>query len=161
MAKAAQELGVSRPVVSRSISDLEHLLGVPLFDRMPQGLVPTPYGEALLQRSFAVVDDLRQSVLEIENLNLAPPEQWADIKVDEVQLDERDKAATLVHEEYRDDRYVAALKLSRGEAKLFYLVRAVTPGTYTVPPPQLEDMYRPELRAIGKTWPDTITVVQP
>ena len=45
--------------------------------------------------------------------------------------------------------------------KLFYLVRAVTPGTYTVPPPQLEDMYRPELRAIGKTRPETIKVVQP
>ena len=65
------------------------------------------------------------------------------------------------HEEYRDDRYLAALKLEGGEAKLFYLVRAVTPGTYVVPPPQLEDMYRPELRAIGKVSPESIRVVQP
>ena len=109
----------------------------------------------------ALLLDLLPAGLEIENLNLSPPEQWADIKVDGVSLDERANAATLVHEEYRDDRYVAALKLDGGEAKLFYLVRAVTPGTYTVPPPQLEDMYRPQLRAIGKVSPETITVVQP
>ena len=63
--------------------------------------------------------------------------------------------------EYRDDRYVAALKLEGGQARLFYLVRAVTPGTYVVPPPQLEDMYRPQLRAVGKTPFDTIKVVPP
>jgi DNA-binding transcriptional LysR family regulator len=68
MAKAAQELGVSRPVVSRSIAELEQLLQAQLFDRTPQGLVPTRYGEALLRRSFAIFDDLRQSVLEIERL---------------------------------------------------------------------------------------------
>ena len=39
--------------------------------------------------------------------------------------------ANLLHEEYRDDRYVAAMNSDGGEAKLFYLVRAVTPGTYT------------------------------
>jgi uncharacterized protein YfaS (alpha-2-macroglobulin family) len=109
----------------------------------------------------ALVVDLLPAGLEIENLNLTPPEQWADIKIDDVALDERSEAATLVHEEYRDDRYVAALKLSGDNAKLFYLVRAVTPGTYVVPPPQLEDMYRPELRAIGKAAFETIKVVQP
>ena len=78
-----------------------------------------------------------------------------------VELSGRASAANLLHEEYRDDRYVAALKLEGSEARLFYLVRAVTPGTYTVPPPQVEDMYRPELRAVGKTPVESITVVQP
>ncbi len=109
----------------------------------------------------ALLVDLLPAGLEIENLNLTPAEQWANIKVDGVSLDERGRAAELVHEEYRDDRYVAALKLSYGTAKLFYLVRAVTPGTYVVPPPQIEDMYRPQLRAVGKTYPETITVVKP
>jgi uncharacterized protein YfaS (alpha-2-macroglobulin family) len=109
----------------------------------------------------ALLVDLLPAGLEVENLNLTPPEQWADIAVDGVSLDDRGSAATLVHEEYRDDRYVAALKLEGGAAKLFYLVRAVTPGNYVVPPPQLEDMYRPELRAIGKVSPETIRVVQP
>ncbi|CAI3793053.1 Alpha-2-macroglobulin [Pseudomonas sp. MM223] len=58
--------------------------------------------------------------------------------------------ASVVHQEYRDDRYVAALKLdSYGTTHLLYLARAVTPGTYRVPPPQVESMYRPNLQAIG------------
>ncbi|MEO8159943.1 MAG: alpha-2-macroglobulin [Arenimonas sp.] len=117
--------------------------------------------ETSLSMPDALLVDLLPAGLEVENLNLTPPEQWADIEVDGVALDERASAANLVHEEYRDDRYVAALKLEGGEAKLFYLVRAVTPGTYVVPPPQLEDMYRPELRAVGKVSPETIRVVQP
>jgi len=105
--------------------------------------------------------DLLPAGLEVENLNLTPAEQWADISVDGVSLSDRANQATIVHEEYRDDRYVAALKLSYGPAKVYYLVRAVTPGTYVVPPPQIEDMYRPEVRAIGRTPVETITVVQP
>ena len=43
---------------------------------------------------------------------------------------------------------------------LFFLVRAVTPGTYQIPPPLVEDMYRPETRAIGRSLP-AIEVVAP
>ncbi|KXU81389.1 alpha-2-macroglobulin [Aeromonas enteropelogenes] len=57
----------------------------------------------------------------------------------------------LKHQEYRDDRYTAALDLSEGSnQQLVYLMRAVTPGRYQVPPTQVEDMYRPELRAVGE-----------
>src|SRR5262245_7910596 len=48
MAKAAVQLGVSQPAVSEVISDLEHALGVRLFDRSTQGVEPTMYGNALL-----------------------------------------------------------------------------------------------------------------
>jgi DNA-binding transcriptional LysR family regulator len=41
---------------------------VPLFDRSPQGVEPTLYGRALLKRSLAIFDELRQSVEEIEFL---------------------------------------------------------------------------------------------
>jgi DNA-binding transcriptional LysR family regulator len=68
MAKAAEHLSISRPVVSKTITDLEHILGVPLFDRTPQGVEPTAYGRALSARSIAVFDELRQSVKEIEFL---------------------------------------------------------------------------------------------
>ena len=52
-------------------------------------------------------------------------------------MSERGDQAQLRHEEYRDDRYVAALRLDQGDtARLYYLVRAVTPGSHTVPPPQ-------------------------
>ncbi len=68
MAKAAEELAVSRPVVSRAIADLEHVLGVPLFDRMPSGITPTRYGRELISRGFTVFDELRQSIQAIEQL---------------------------------------------------------------------------------------------
>src|SRR5262245_12425754 len=68
MAKAAEQLAISRPVVSKTIADLERTLGVHLLDRTPKGVEPTIYGRALLKRSLAVFDELRQSVKEIEFL---------------------------------------------------------------------------------------------
>jgi uncharacterized protein YfaS (alpha-2-macroglobulin family) len=40
-------------------------------------------------------------------------------------------------------------------------VRAVSPGTFLVPPPQVEDMYRPEVRGVGTSVPERIVVVEP
>ncbi len=68
MATAAHRLAISRPVVSKTISQLEHTLGVPLFDRSPQGVEPTLYGRALQKRGVAIFDELRQSVKELEFL---------------------------------------------------------------------------------------------
>ena len=68
MAKAAVQLGVSQPAVSEVIADLEHALGVRLLDRSSQGVEPTIYGNALLKRSVAVFDELKQSVKDIEYL---------------------------------------------------------------------------------------------
>src|SRR5215510_3235216 len=68
MAKAAERLAISRPVVSKTIADLEHTLGVPLFDRSPQGVELTLYGRVLLKRGIAIFDELQQSVKEIEFL---------------------------------------------------------------------------------------------
>ena len=56
--------------------------------------------------------------------------------------------------EARDDRFVAAIDLRRfaerpdtGTFRLAYVVRAVTPGRYTMPGAVIEDMYRPGLFA--------------
>jgi len=62
MAKAAVQLGVSQPAVSEVIADLEHALGVRLLDRSSQGVEPTMYGDALLKRSIAVFDELKQGI---------------------------------------------------------------------------------------------------
>ena len=89
----------------------------------------------------ALVTDLLPAGLEIENFNLGDAKQWAGVVIDGIELANRDRASEVKHEEFRDDRYAAALALTRGDtARLFYLVRAVTPGTYTVPPPLVEDM---------------------
>ena len=69
MAKAASALAVSHPVVSRSISDLEHTLGVRLLERNPRGVELTECGRAMLNRSHAAFDELRQGVKDIEFLS--------------------------------------------------------------------------------------------
>ena len=66
MAKAADRLSVSHPVVSKTISDLEDTLGVRLFDRRAQGVEPTSYGHVLLRRGLSVFDELRQGLKELE-----------------------------------------------------------------------------------------------
>jgi DNA-binding transcriptional LysR family regulator len=66
MAKAAQQLGVSQPAISEIIADLEHALRVRLLDRQPQGVEPTMYGNAVLKRSIAVFDELKQSIRDVE-----------------------------------------------------------------------------------------------
>ncbi len=47
--RAADALYVSQPAVSRTLAEIETGLGLRLFDRTPAGLVPTPYGERLIE----------------------------------------------------------------------------------------------------------------
>jgi DNA-binding transcriptional LysR family regulator len=68
MGRAAAQLAISPPAISKAITDLEHVLGVRLFDRSRQGVEPTQYGSALLKWSTAVFDDLKQGVEEIDTL---------------------------------------------------------------------------------------------
>jgi DNA-binding transcriptional LysR family regulator len=69
MAKASTRLAVSQPAVWKAIAEMEHTLGVPLLDRSPQGVEPTDYGRAIIKRSVAIFDELRQAVTEIEFLS--------------------------------------------------------------------------------------------
>jgi len=66
MTRAAEELAVSYPVVSKTISELEHTLGVKLFDRSISGVEPTHYGRALLKSGVAVFDEMRRGLQQIE-----------------------------------------------------------------------------------------------
>jgi DNA-binding transcriptional LysR family regulator len=68
MAKAAQRLAISQPVVSKTIADLEHALGVRLLDRTSQGVEPTAYGRSFIHCGTAVFDEMRRGVQDIEFL---------------------------------------------------------------------------------------------
>ncbi|WP_425603307.1 alpha-2-macroglobulin family protein [Luteimonas endophytica] len=163
--------GVPRRAPEPDFSTLKVERSLYRTDGKPWTPGPLKEGEALIvavsvtaDRAMpdALLTDLLPSGLEIENFNLGDTEQWAGVTVQGVELSERAGAADIRHEEYRDDRYVAALALDSGRtARVFYLVRAVTPGSYAVPPPLVEDMYRPQLRGVGRAVPETITVVQP
>jgi DNA-binding transcriptional LysR family regulator len=88
MAKAAAQLRVSQPTVSEVIAELEHTFGVRLLDRSAQGVEPTVYGEALLKRSTAAFDELKQSSRDIEYL--------ADPTVGELRIGSPDSLSTAV-----------------------------------------------------------------
>src|SRR6516225_5991167 len=68
MARAAEQLSVSQPAISKIVADLEHALGVRLLDRGRRGVEPTIYGRALLKRALTAFDELKQGVRDIESL---------------------------------------------------------------------------------------------
>lgn len=68
MHKAAALLNSSQPVISRSIGELEHILGVRLLDRHTQGIEPTAYGRAMFEHGIAAFDELKQGMKRIELL---------------------------------------------------------------------------------------------
>jgi hypothetical protein len=54
--------------VSQVIAELEHAVGVKLFDRNSRGVVPTTYARALQMRARTAFDELRQGIRDIEFL---------------------------------------------------------------------------------------------
>src|SRR5690348_2209288 len=68
MNKAAARLNTGQSAISRSIAELEHVVGVRLVDRTPRGVEPTTFGRALLDGGAAVFDNLHQAVKNIEFL---------------------------------------------------------------------------------------------
>jgi LysR family transcriptional regulator, nitrogen assimilation regulatory protein len=67
LGKAAEMLYVAQPSLSQQMSKLESDLGVALLIRSPQGVKPTPSGEALYRHARTVLhqmEQLRQEVVE-------------------------------------------------------------------------------------------------
>lgn len=94
--------------------------------------------------------------MEVENLNLSQGVKASEFMVDGVNVGQALADARIKHSEYRDDRFVAAADLQGGKLDLFYLLRAVTPGRYGVPAPFAEDMYRPDIRGVGRPEADVV-----
>ncbi|MGB0845245.1 MAG: alpha-2-macroglobulin family protein [Thiolinea sp.] len=102
----------------------------------------------------ALVVDLLPSGFEIENTNLFDNKTLASVIPEGFTRTVPDILASVNKntEEFRDDRYVAALRLNAGARyQLFYLVRVSAAGNAVVPPPLVEDMYRPDLYGVGQS----------
>ncbi len=106
-----------------------------------------------------LVVDMVPAGFEPENQNLKHSFKMEDMNLDGKSIWKLKEEAVILHEEYRDDRYAAAVQLhDYSPTHLFYMVRVVSPGTFSMPPAFAESMYRPEIRGIGDT-PGQITVV--
>jgi uncharacterized protein YfaS (alpha-2-macroglobulin family) len=126
--------------------------------RVKQGdtLVAVIHGESTSKRDQqAMVVDLLPAGFELENERLEggrARDQFAWIG----------DLTEARHEELRDDRYVAAFELNRYGNQTFrfaYLVRAVSPGSFTLPGVYVEDMYQPIY--FGRTDMDRVTILPP
>lgn len=65
---AARHLGIAQPAITRSIRELEHALGVTLFERRARGVMVTPMGQVFLRRALAAQNELRLAREEIAQL---------------------------------------------------------------------------------------------
>lgn len=62
---AAEAAGLTQPGASKLLGELEHALGVPLFERLPRGVAPTWYGQVLIRRAGAALAEMDAAYQEI------------------------------------------------------------------------------------------------
>ncbi len=117
-------------------------------------VVLTAYPEALGSGQYVLADPLPAG-FEIENPDLSAGEGVSDFNW--LELD------TPAHMESRTDQYVAAFRYFSDTSSVTtaYLVRAVSPGSFALPGATVEDMYRPERRAIAASGMIEVTPTGP
>ncbi len=114
----------------------------------------------------ALIVDYLPAGLELENQNLSNSSVHLSSIPSIASLLKDDDVSQLKYQEFRDDRYVAAVNIQNdiGQKKyhkrVAYLVRAVTTGNYMIPHPYVESMYRPDRFAIGQS-PSLMTISVP
>jgi len=102
----------------------------------------------------ALLVDLIPAGFELENQDLKNTIKIGAFKIGSETIEDiQNRNMTGAFPQYLDDRFVVAMDLYENQPRhAFYLIRAVTKGIFTNPPPYLEDMYRPYIRAVGREF---------
>lgn len=67
--KASAALGVTQPALTKTLQELEEILGQRLFDRLPRGVRPTEAGEVFAQASRRILAEIRRLDEELDRLS--------------------------------------------------------------------------------------------
>lgn len=66
---AATAAHMTQPAASKMLTELEHVLGTPLFERLPRGVTPTPCGEIMIRRACAALAEMDLAHQEVMSLS--------------------------------------------------------------------------------------------
>jgi DNA-binding transcriptional LysR family regulator len=110
--RAAGMLNMSQPAASKLLKDLEDVLGLSLFERLPRGMRPTWYGEALIRHARMALSSLTQAGHEIEALKTG---RFGEVSIGAITgpaLSLLPQAMSLVAQEHPDLRVQLAVESS-------------------------------------------------
>lgn len=63
---AADRLSLTQPAASRTLAEIERLVGEALFERHAKGMVPTPLGEVMARHAGTLMGDLEATAADID-----------------------------------------------------------------------------------------------
>ncbi len=66
LSKAAERVFISQPALTRSIKNLEDMVGAVLLERRPRGVVPTPAGDALYRYARLMLNEAVRAHAEVK-----------------------------------------------------------------------------------------------
>ena len=64
--RAAEQLGITQPALSRQVGDLERVVGVALLDRTARGVTSTPAGDAFARSARRILDEVHSLTAEVQ-----------------------------------------------------------------------------------------------
>ncbi|MCB1382990.1 MAG: LysR family transcriptional regulator [Notoacmeibacter sp.] len=70
LALAAERLSMTQPAASRLLAAIEQTIGSRLFLRHPKGMTPTAVGEVLARNAAAILNDLDETLREVDAVGL-------------------------------------------------------------------------------------------
>ena len=68
--QAAEALHLSQPAVTRALQSVEDMLGVRLFDRTPNGVLPTIFAEPILKRARSIDAAIRETERDLKKMQM-------------------------------------------------------------------------------------------